>query len=54
MNGWIRKREISFETIMVEKYLGIQFRAQGHKFSKMEKTAATFNIYATEMSDAVL
>lgn len=48
MNGWIRKIEISFETIMmqVERYLGIQFRT--HKFSKMEKTVTTFNIYGNE------
>lgn len=40
--------------MQVERYLGIQFRAQEHKFSKMVKTVATFNIYATETSDAVL
>lgn len=40
--------------MLVERYLGIQFRAQEHKFSKMAKTVATFNIYATETSDAVL
>lgn len=44
----MRKIEILFETIMmqVERYLRIQFRT--HKFSKMEKTVATFNIYGNQ------